>query len=126
MADEINVKELVTEVKTAISDLQAVNDERAEQLNKTGNDIAELQAKQKELAEDLDRKVGALEKVTATLSQVREVKAEDKEYIENFNKSLQAMKQGQGRQFNAMSAEDEPQHVRFLFLKVCAIVLFQS
>jgi hypothetical protein len=25
---------------------------------------------------------------------------------------------------NAMSAEDEPQHVRFLFLKVCAIVLF--
>ena len=44
MADEINVKELVTEVKTAISDLQAVNDERAEQLNKTGNDIAELQA----------------------------------------------------------------------------------
>ena len=115
MADEINVKELVTEVKTAISDLQAVNDERAEQLNKTGNDIAELQAKQKELAEDLDRKVGALEKVTATLSQVREVKAEDKEYIENFNKSLQAMKQGQGRQFNAMSAEEIKAYNNALF-----------
>ena len=115
MADEINVKELVTEVKTAISDLQAVNDERAEQLNKTGNDIAELQAKQKELAEDLDRKVGALEKVTATLSQVREVKAEDKEYIENFNKSLQAMKQGQGRPFNAMSAEEIKAYNNALF-----------
>lgn len=115
MADEINVKELVTEVKTAISDLQAVNDERAEQLNKTGNDIAELQAKQKELAEDLDRKVGALEKVTATLSQVREVKAEDKEYVENFNKSLQAMKQGQGRQFNAMSAEEIKAYNNALF-----------
>ena len=115
MADEINVKELVTEVKTAISDLQAVNDERAEQLNKTGNDIAELQAKQKELAEDLDRKVGALEKVTATLSQVREVKAEDKEYVENFNKSLQAMKQGQGRAFNAMSAEEIKAYNNALF-----------
>ena len=115
MADEINVKELVTEVKTAISDLQAVNDERAEQLNKTGNDIAELQAKQKELAEDLDRKVGALEKVTATLSQVREVKAEDKEYVENFNKSLQAMKQGQGRPFNAMSAEEIKAYNNALF-----------
>ena len=115
MADEINVKELVTEVKTAISDLQAVNDERAEQLNKTGNDIAELQAKQKELAEDLDRKVGALEKVTATLSQVREVKAEDKEYIENFNKSLQAMKQGQGRTFKEMSAEEIKAYNNALF-----------
>ena len=115
MADEINVKELVTEVKTAISDLQAVNDERAEQLNKTGNDIAELQAKQKELAEDLDRKVGALEKVTATLSQVREVKAEDKEYIENFNKSLKAMKQGQGRQFNEMSADEIKAYNNALF-----------
>lgn len=27
---------------------------------------------------------------------------------------------------NAMSAEDEPQHVRFLFLKVCALVLFSA
>ena len=102
-------------MKTAISDLQAVNDERAEQLNKTGNDIAELQAKQKELAEDLDRKVGALEKVTATLSQVREVKAEDKEYIENFNKSLQAMKQGQGRTFKEMSAEEIKAYNNALF-----------
>lgn len=115
MADEINVKELVTEVKSAISDLQAVNDERAEQLNKTGNDIVELQAKQKELAEELNRKVGALEKVTATLSQVREVKAGDKEYIENFNKSLKAMKQGQGRQFNEMSADEIKAYNNALF-----------
>lgn len=103
---EINVQQIVEEVKGSISELQAVNDERAEQLKKTGEDIAELQTKQKELAEDLDKKVANLEKVTAQISAVQNVKPEDEEYTARFNKSLEALKKASGRAFTAMSGDE--------------------
>lgn len=103
---EINVQQIVEEVKGSISELQAVNDERAEQLKKTGEDIAELQTKQKELAEDLDKKVANLEKVTAQISAVQNVKPEDEEYTARFNKSLEALKKASGRAFTALSGDE--------------------
>lgn len=103
---EINVTQIVEEVKGSILELQAVNDERAEQLKKTGEDIAELQVKQKELAEDLDKKVANLEKVTAQISAIQNVKPEDEEYTARFNKSLEALKKASGRAFTAMSGDE--------------------
>lgn len=106
MSEQVDVNKLVAEVKDAVSNLQTVNDERAEQIKKTGEDIAELQNKQKEFAETLDTKLADFEKVVANISAVANKKPEDEEYNARFNKSLEALKKASGREFKAMSGEE--------------------
>jgi len=104
--EAVDVNKLVEEIKGTVSDLQTANDERVKQLNKTGEDITELQNKQKELAETLDKKIADFEKVVANISAVANKKPEDTEYIDRFNKSLEALKKASGREFKAMSGEE--------------------
>lgn len=106
MAEEINVQQVVTEVKDAISNLQAVNDERAKEIAKTGEDVKELASKQKELAEELDKKISNLEQITARITAVAETPKNEQDYIEKFNKALKAHKNSSGKEYKSMTGEE--------------------
>lgn len=103
---KVNIQEIASEIKSAISELQSAHDERAKEIAKNGSDVAELKSAQETLAKELDSKISALEKMTAKMSAVQSISAEDVEYTEKFNKSLQAMRQSCGREFKSMSGEE--------------------
>lgn len=105
--NKVDLQVLTTEIKDAISNLQSVNDERAEAISKNGKDIEDLKAKQSELSKSLDEKISALEKVQAQMSAVSQSqKQDDTEYVDRFNKALQAVKQANGREFKAFTPEE--------------------
>lgn len=113
--EEVNVTQVVTEVKDAISNLQAVSDERAKEIAKTGSDIAELATKQKEMADELDKKISNLEKVTAQMSALQQQSSDDQEYVDKFNKALEAHRRSAGKDFKAMSGEEIKAYNKALF-----------
>ena len=73
----VNIEELQKQIKDQISEMQNVMDERVKALETKGADIDELKTQQKSMAEELDVKISALEKVTAQMAQAKEVSAED-------------------------------------------------
>ena len=106
MSENLNVQEIVTEIKGKISDLQSAHDQRASEIKKTGEDVAELQKAQKDLADELDKKIANLEKVTAQMSALSQKGTEDKDYNDLFNKSLMAQKKACGKEFKELSGEE--------------------
>lgn len=102
----VNIEELQKQIKDQISEMQNVMDERVKALETKGADIDELKTQQKSMAEELDVKISALEKVTAQMAQAKEVSAEDVSYVENFNKALGAMNRKLGREVKTVSVED--------------------
>ena len=113
--NKVNVQEIVTEVKDAISNLQTVNDERAKEIQKNGKDIEELAMEQKKLAEELDKKVANLEKVTAQLSSVQNVKEDEVAYADAFNKALEAHLRQNGKSFEKKSVEEVKAYNKALY-----------
>ena len=73
----VNIEELQKQIKDQISEMQNVMDERVKALETKGADIDELKTQQKSMAEELDVKISALEKVTAQMAQAKEVSAEE-------------------------------------------------
>ena len=73
----VNIEELQKQIKDQISEMQNVMDERVKALETKGADIDELKTQQKSMAEELDVKISALDKVTAQMAQAKEVSAEE-------------------------------------------------
>lgn len=115
MADTINVEQLQKQITDKISEMQNVMDERVKALETKGADIEELKKEQKSMAEDLDVKISALEKLTAQMAQAKEVTAEDVSYVEQFNKALGAMNRKLGREVKTVTVEDIKQYNENLY-----------
>lgn len=64
----VNIEQLQSEIKTELANIQNSIDERVKAIETKGADVEELKLEQKKMAEELDVKISALEKVTSQMA----------------------------------------------------------
>jgi len=104
--EQINVQEIVTELKGQFNDLQTMNDERAEAMKKQGVDIEEVKSLQAQAASDIGAKITAMEGIIARMATVAGSDAVDNATVNEFNLQMKSINSLNGRQHADFSAEE--------------------
>lgn len=102
----LNIEELASNITGQLAEIQKVHDERAEEFKKVGTDVAELKSAQEQLAQDIEVKVTALEKIAARAVSVTPQAVSEQEYVDKFNANLLAMDKACQREHKEFSVEE--------------------
>jgi HK97 family phage major capsid protein len=104
--DTVQIENLQNEIKEQLAKIQSVVDEKATAMEtKSVETVEKLKVEQKQMVDELESKISALEKITAQLAGAKTVSPEDEAYTEMFKKSLNAMNKKLGRPVQDVTAE---------------------